>query len=1367
MKRNHYKIIVYVALILLIAIPMIGLSSWVVINDFLVKPKYNPNSAFYIYLQNQSVTYNYEEQMPNLDLFKKQYLDLNKNGDVSDDNVTIMWKYRVAGDTTNKYSSDLAKPTNAGTYYFYFWCNIDEVDEGVAKELEEENALYPTEVKFTIDKATATPSEFNVKYDKTDENGVKFFATKQLSPNDFSYKFTYLDKEVAGSISISSELEIGTRDYDYTFTPDDKNFDSYKGKVSIITYATINFHDSLEITNEGILFTKYVPEGIILDPLDNPTTSDLEKSELYDNIKGFKNWVYNDENKTVCTKLENITKNIDLYATYTLSYTITYLSYDGKNSGKSMTEEWEYSDFGTKELYSPTAENLYFNGWIYNDSIVTSLTDPDDYTLTSDFRWIIPRVINSISYSSTVTFNNLFTDYQITCKDGTEIDHSTTFSISYMENGVYYYGDSTGKDTTGLKAGPLANVVGSTYLAYITINDIENYILENIDAAGTYVDGNSGYVAFQYKTVVVGSTYYTIEEAINYANSTTCTFRTKGNETTYVETCFTRKDFSGIITGYSDNYTYTVGNGSTLLVSYKDDTTKTNEKLTDDAGLSNVVYSVLTVPSGVTLNINSELTVGAYINAVNTTINRTSQITRRGVVLNNGIINMNANSSVYSFGYIKGSGKLNLKASSTAYDFMAMYDFPGGNNSSNIKDTTFPVNAWSCHNIACSTEVAYNSSYKAYYKVTMSNVIFWDPCGIVADSNSVFKGISGYLIKSTSGMDLQNITLHHTELGQKEILEVYGEFSDNTFSVSMSVLFISVSLKPDKNISMPISYMDVYIKANSKMNLEKMDYLFMPGTKVVVEKGGEVTIDSGVDLVMLSTSELSGIGGNRNFVDNELLSQPGVEDSKLIVNGRITCNGNLGGLILTETQNAILDISSGNTISRYSCLISTADTIVKSNSQFKSEGYVINTANHTQVSLENKNLESQNYYSAKSTNNNYGWCVDSGVGTLTYNSIGGIVNPTQTPLVDVSAGYNLGSLTLPIPTRAHYTFGGWYLEDSYQTTVSEFIDNQWRFKDYYIFESTTLYAKWIPIEYTLIFNILDADGSDVTGVYIDQNNISVNANNFPYNLIEPSRDGYIFDGWYTVENFTSNVGRIEKLESSFDPNLIQNNNINVYAKWMSVSGVAVKFATGIGSAIDSDEFDVGETMTLPGANSTTATGYTLSGWLCSYDNEVYEPGETYTVPNITNITFTAQWEAKKYTITFNTNGGSSVAAITQDYGSAITAPSNPTKTGHTFTGWDKAIPSTMPAEDITITAQWKINQYTITFNSDGGTDVSPITRDYGTVVTLSATPSKKATIGKYTFAGWKDSNGNTYKVGSTITITGDITLTAQWNWSLW
>ena len=100
----------------------------------------------------------------------------------------------------------------------------------------------------------------------------------------------------------------------------------------------------------------------------------------------------------------------------------------------------------------------------------------------------------------------------------------------------------------------------------------------------------------------------------------------------------------------------------------------------------------------------------------------------------------------------------------------------------------------------------------------------------------------------------------------------------------------------------------------------------------------------------------------------------------------------------------------------------------------------------------------------------------------------------------------------------------------------------------------------------------------------------------------------------------------------------------------------------------------------------TKEGYTFIGW---YNGESEWNFET---PVTEKLTLTAKWQINRYTITFDTAGGSEVAPITQDYGTTITAPANPTKTGYTFAGWDKTIPTTMPAGDMTITARWTENR---------------------------------------------------------------------------
>ena len=192
------------------------------------------------------------------------------------------------------------------------------------------------------------------------------------------------------------------------------------------------------------------------------------------------------------------------------------------------------------------------------------------------------------------------------------------------------------------------------------------------------------------------------------------------------------------------------------------------------------------------------------------------------------------------------------------------------------------------------------------------------------------------------------------------------------------------------------------------------------------------------------------------------------------------------------------------------------------------------------------------------------------------------------------------------------------------------------------------------------------------------------------------------------------------------------------------------------------EYIYGVGATLPTADDMTYTGHTFKGW---YDNEglTGDPVTAIGGTEMGNKEYWAKWEINQYTITFDTAGGSEVAPITQDYGTAITAPADPTREGYTFTGWDTAIPATMPAHNMTITAQWTVNQYTITYDLDGGTaEGNPDTY----TVETDAFTLKNPTRPGYTFTGWSGT-GLTGEDNLTVTIpkgsTGNRSYTAHWS----
>ena len=199
----------------------------------------------------------------------------------------------------------------------------------------------------------------------------------------------------------------------------------------------------------------------------------------------------------------------------------------------------------------------------------------------------------------------------------------------------------------------------------------------------------------------------------------------------------------------------------------------------------------------------------------------------------------------------------------------------------------------------------------------------------------------------------------------------------------------------------------------------------------------------------------------------------------------------------------------------------------------------------------------------------------------------------------------------------------------------------------------------------------------------------------------------------------------------------------------------VTFDTNGGSAVESQTVAYGGQAAAPAAPAKP--GYTFAGW--ERDGKAYD----FTAPVTANMTLTARWTANQYTITFDTDGGSAIEPITQDYGTAITAPEAPTKTGYTFAGWNPVLPAAMPAENLTITAQWSPDIYAITYNLDGGTASG--NPDFYTVesgaITLNA-PEKAC----YVFTGWSGTD-LTGEDNLTVTIpagsTGDRSYTAHWD----
>ena len=163
--------------------------------------------------------------------------------------------------------------------------------------------------------------------------------------------------------------------------------------------------------------------------------------------------------------------------------------------------------------------------------------------------------------------------------------------------------------------------------------------------------------------------------------------------------------------------------------------------------------------------------------------------------------------------------------------------------------------------------------------------------------------------------------------------------------------------------------------------------------------------------------------------------------------------------------------------------------------------------------------------------------------------------------------------------------------------------------------------------------------------------------------------------------------------NSYLPNDTVSSNVETLtAKWEPLKySVTLKVNGGVINNNNISNYIYSEGIALPGSSDVTKEGHTFGGWYLSSD---------FSGSIVTNIdatdrgdkTYYAKWNINQYTITFDTDGGSTIEAITLDYGTVITKPLDPTKEGYTFKGWEPEIPDTMPSYDMTIKAKWLDNE---------------------------------------------------------------------------
>ena len=267
-------------------------------------------------------------------------------------------------------------------------------------------------------------------------------------------------------------------------------------------------------------------------------------------------------------------------------------------------------------------------------------------------------------------------------------------------------------------------------------------------------------------------------------------------------------------------------------------------------------------------------------------------------------------------------------------------------------------------------------------------------------------------------------------------------------------------------------------------------------------------------------------------------------------------------------------------------------------------------------------------------------------------------------------------------------------------------------------------------------------------------------------LGSPTKVGYTFVGWNTKADGTG-------IDYAVSASYSTNANLSLFAKWTPTNRTVTYALDGGTSSADTTQLTgkvVGNTITLPAANTMTKTGFVFGGW--SDGTTTYPGGATWTVPaSDNNFTLTAQWTTQTLSYSYDTNGGGTAPdGGTKTYGQTLVLDTATalSKVGFTFAGWNDGTTTHVGGASITLStskvfvAQWSAQSFSITYDGNGSTSGSVTPGSYVAGGVPYAIAANGFTKTGYTFAGWKDSTNASFAVGAGYSTAANLALIAQW-----
>ena len=1016
--------------------------------------------------------------------------------------------------------------------------------------------LYSKNYEITYLSGTLTVNKKSVTI--TIENKTITYGDDKPTPTSYSYtiKDTLTDEDISTDefTAIKSEIDFACSyekgypagDYKITATCNNDNYTLtvHSGTLTVSpkTVTVTTKEKSITYGDETPTFTS---DDLICDGLISGDTLGTPAFDYGGYVKGSSAKTYtvtvsrlaNDNYNIVYTPGNLIVNKYGLR----LTWSNTTLTYNGTAQAPTPTISNPLAGFAmptvgvTKDSYQTNIGKDYV--------AVAEITgeNSENYTLnaaTAKYKFDI--VLQTITLNNTIEldynadgitfdgslFSNAFTDANGNAVKLNEGDITFDMANAVAKN---FSGTETASETAGLFSYTFGKQIkaGSTYIITGVKFTSDNYNIKS----------SSDIIYLKYKTAMIGETYYTIEDAINSSESGDIVLASNSTDTkTYVITSFSK-------IGYYGGNSFTCGKN--IIVPHADGktTSETAPKDNKPSSTTKNVGSVLIVPEGISLTMNSATLDILAIVAMDGLVTCTTY--NRGVVMNygtikvTGTINNGDTPNIKAYGYLKGTGNVIVTDGATAEDLFHIFDFKGGKNTLGIYNGTkeyLPLNSYSLHNISCNIRVYAGCTYNALYEIYMSNTWFTGRIPVVGKSDApsaLFKLSDGYLEKravpadNSTSKDLDTITGSNQLKGQKEDVKIYGTAVDGsiTINVSLKVVFeIKATMQTGTNNPLPIPYMNIRVCKGGNLTLENSSYKFMPGSALIVDDGGSLTVGSNAKLVFYSVDECTEYEKPVTYKtkDGTVTTYPYIYmtnycvdkvDAYFEINSNNTSlEGYISGKITTKKQNVKINIKNASA------------TITVLN-EFQSEGGTaglsakVSTRSVSMTATGNIITRRNNYgeseftageYTSYQIGNEYYWASSSILKTVTLLSDGKQYGDTITEIIET---------TINLPTglqKKHYTFGGWS-DGSTVYNGSLIVPNS----------DVTLNAVWTPVTYTINYEFWYNDqklSDELTANIVNANPATFTCDkNITFERV--SLKGYTFDKWYIDSEFGTSVSQ--------------------------------------------------------------------------------------------------------------------------------------------------------------------------------------------------------------------------------------------------